>query len=314
MPLDGEAITQDFYLIPENPIPVTPTLDLPESSTKDCCGDFSLKVLADIGSTNEFKNDVSGFLWWFNSFISTATLKLYKFDETINDFAFLVNLNNATYGTFYSYGFFVNDSNESFIGYQLEWKKVLTLHGAGGYKVVCTPTLAIGGTGTLESPTYCLKQYHHKLADGTVRIEYNLNHITGISTEDKLIKDLGELNWYNSLRLRGFFGYGTSTYEQDYIQYNNGQRVFVEDEQEPEYVLKLFPQPQFVHDIMRTDVLQGDAIYITDYNSKNAGTFIQKAVIKNGDYAPDWKKLQSKLASVEVKFRQTFNNLKKLSC
>lgn len=312
--LDGEAITQDFYLVSENPIPTTVDLDLPATKIRDCCSAFTLKVLADTSSPDEFKNDVSGFLWWFNSFISGAVLKLYKFDESVNDYVFLVNLNNDTYGTFYDYGFFVNDSQETFIGYQLKWKAVLTLHGAGGYKVRCEPTITIGGTGVLESNPYCLKQYTPDLANGTVRIEYNLSHINGLSANDEKIADYGTLNWYNSLRLGGFFGFPTSTYSTDFIQYSNGERVWVKDEQEPEYILKLRPQPSFVHDIMRTDVLQGDTILITDYNNRNAGKFVQKAVIKSGDYAPDWKRLQTKLATVEVKFRQTFNNLKKLWC
>jgi hypothetical protein len=312
--IDGEAITQEFILVGQNPNPVIPSLSLQTSGIKDCCNAFSLKVLADIATTDEFKNDVTGSLWWFNSFVTGATLELWKFSESANDYVFLANLNNNTYGTFYAFGFFVNDSNESFIGYQIEWKKVLTLQGAGGYKVKCIPTLAIGGSGSLFSNPYCLKQYTDSLANGTVKIEYNLNHINGLSSDDTKIADYGTLNWYNSLRLGGFFGFPTSTYSTEFIQYNNGERVWVKDEQEPEYVLKLRPQPAFVHDIMRTDVLQGDAILITDYNSRNAQTFIQKAVIKNGDYAPDWKRLQTKLATVEVKFRQTFNNLKKLWC
>lgn len=312
--LDGECITQEVYLVSENPIPTVSTLDLPQSNIRDCCSAFTLKVLADTSSTDQFKNDITGHLWWFNSFVSGAVLKLYKFDESVSDYVFLVNLNNNTYGIFYDYAFFINDNDESFIGYQLNWKQVLTTHGAGGYKVICEPTLSIGGSGSLESAPYCLKQYTPELAKGTVKIEYNLNHINGLSSDDTKIADYGELNWYNSLRLSGFFGFPTSTYSTDFIQYSNGQRVWVKDEQEPEYVLKLRPQPSFVHDIMRTDVLQGDAIYITDYNPDNADRYIQKAVIKNGDYAPDWKRMQTKLATVEVKFRQTFNNLKKLHC
>jgi hypothetical protein len=312
--MDGEAITQEFILVTESPIPTIVELDLPATKIRDCCSAFTIKALADTGSSDEFKNDVSGFLWWFNSFVTGASLKLYKFDTTVNDYVFLVNLNNNTYGTYYAYGFFENDSEETFVGYQLEWKTVLITHGAGGYKVECIPTLAIGGVGSLFSNPYCLKQYTPDLANGTVRIEYNLNHINGLSSDDTKIADYGELNWYNSLRLGGFFGFPTSTYSTDTIQYTNGERILVKDEQEPEYVLKLRPQPSFVHDIMRTDVLQGDTILITDYNNRNAQLFVQKAVIKAGDYAPDWKRLQTKLATVEVKFKQTFNNLKKLWC
>ena len=110
------------------------------------------------------------------------------------------------------------------------------------------------------------------------------------------------------------FGFPVSTYEQDLIQYQNGQRLYVEDEQEPEYVLKLVPTAAFIHTIMRTDVMQADTTLITDYNANNPELWVQKAVKKNSEYAPNWNKLTNKLASVEVKFIQEFNNLKKLRC
>jgi hypothetical protein len=310
---DGQATTQVFSMVGINPLKPTVELDIPVSRTRDCCNAFSIKALADTVSTDDFKNDRSGFLWWFNSFVTTAPLILQKYNNTTNAFEDLIALTDNTYGTFYAYGFFVNSSAEKFVGYQLKWRNVLSIHGAGGYRVKCTPT-SVTGTNDLYSPNYCLKQYTSERADVTARIEYYLNNITGISSDDYSVKDFGNLNWYNAFRLSGYFGFPKSTYESDYVEYNNGQRQWVEDEQEVEYTLRLKQTPAFVHEIIRTDVMQADRIYITDYNSKNPLSFIQKQVIKNGEYAPDWKRLQSKLATVEVSFKQEFNNLKKLRC
>lgn len=308
MATDGESITEIFYLIAENPIPSQVSLDLPVKDLNDCCSDFSLKALADTATADPFKNDIAGFIWWFNDVVSSATLTLLKHNGST--YVSSATLNNSTYGTFYSYGFFVNDEGEKFIAYKLEWKKVLTLLGEGSYKVKVDATLSIGGTATLESPEYCLKQYTPYRADKTMKIEYYLNGIKGISGEDKNRKDFGSLNWYNSVRIPGYFGYPNSEYEEDRVQYNNGQRLYVEDEQEPEFVMVIRPIPYFLHEILRTDVMQADTILVTDYNSKNAGKFIQKQVFKSSGYPPKWKPLQSKLAPIELKFKQEFNNLK----
>lgn len=312
MALDGEAIKQDFIFVLEDPNPQTPVLDLPDSTTRDCCSDFFLLALADTGSIDELKNDKAGFLFFFSTAISSATLKLQK--ATNGVFADIDDLDDSTYGTFFAFGFFVNDAGEQFIAYQLEWKKVLTLKGAGTYRVKADGIVSFGGINTQLSTEYCLSQYTAERANKTVRIEYFLSGQLGIA-DDKKIKDLGTLNFFNGIRLSGFFGFPTSTYETDHIQFANGQRVFVEDEQEPEFTLKLAPDTaSFIHELMRTDVMQADRIEITDYNANNPQAFIKKAVIKNSEYAPNWNKLQNKTASVEVKFIQEFNNLKKLRC
>lgn len=308
--IDGEAITGEFSFIASDPLPPTPSLNLPALSTKDCCSAFSLYALADTSSTDEFKNDRAGILFWFSNAISAATITLQKYNGTWAD---LTTFSDNSFGTFYPFGFFVNDEGEQFIGYQLNWKDVLTTYGEGSYRVRADITAAIGGTSSQLTPEWCLMQYTPERANKTVRIEYNLSGQLGV-TDDTKRRDLGTLDWYNSLRLFGFFGYPTSSYEADYIQYNNGQKVYVEDEQEPEYTLKLALAPALVHNLMRTDVLQADQILITDYNAINADTFIKKAVIKNSDYAPNWNKLKSKLATVEVQFIQEYNNLKKLRC
>ena len=308
--IKGEAINQEFFLIPKNPIPEIITPPVPHITT-DCCSAFSLFALADVDSDEELRNDVSGFLFWFSDAIATAEMKLQKWNGSA--WVNIATLTDNTYGIFYAFEFFVNDAGEKFIGYQLNWKDVLTINGEASYRIKCNVTDVFSGTGAEYSNNYCLLQFTNGRADKTVKIEYYLSGQLGM-TDDKLVRDLGELNWYNSIRLYGFFGFPSSTYESDYIQYSNGQKVWVEDSQEAEYTLKLNPVASFAHDLMRTDVLQADRVEITDYNSKNPHTFVKKAVIKNSDYSPKWNKMQNQLASVEVKFIQEYNNNQKLRC
>lgn len=310
MALDGTAIKDTFLLIPKNPVSSTTTLDIPEAVVNGCCEDNSLKVLADTATDDEFKNDFSGVLWWFDPLITAATLTLLKWNGS--DYAVVESLNNDDFGTLYDFEFFTNDAGENFIGYKINWKLVLEAHDEGSYKVRCSTLSTLAGDVDYDSQEFCLKQYQPSRAEGTVKLEYYLNGITGVIDNDEKVKDFGTINWYNSLRLPGFFGFPGTPFKTEYVQYNTGQRLYVEDEQEPEYTLKLKPVNYFIHETMRIDVMMADRILVTDYNSKNAGTFIQKAIQKASDYTPDWQKLKSKLAGVEVKFRQEFNNLKKL--
>lgn len=301
----GYLGSQEVYMIAENPIDEETTVLDPKKL--DCCSDLVWNVLADSSDANLLKNDSNSFLWWFNKdAISTAVLSLVKSDGTE-----LVLTNDSTYGTPYDYGFYVNGFREKLVGYLIEWRKVLLVLGEDMYKVKCVTTSIFGDTNTKYSENYCLKQYTVERANNTVRIEYYLNGIIGLNRFDDKSKDLGNLNWYNSHRFAGYFQYVKSDYKTDYIQYDNGQREFVEDEQEPEYMLSLKGIPMFKHDVLRTDILQADNTIITDYNYKNIDNYFQKNVQKSSSYEPKWNALRTKLASVELKFKQKYNQLKK---
>ena len=305
----NKVIKDTFYYIGQPSVPIVQVPDIPVSEV-DCCSAFVLKVLAD-NTSEELNNDKSGFLWWFNDLITTAELTLQRF--TNGAWVDVASMDaNTDYGTPYDYEFYVNNQGESFIGYQLEWALVLAEEGIGQYRVKCTATDFSTVENLLYSPIYCLKTYTPELANGTIRVEYYLNGTLGVNEDDTKIRDYGTLNWYNSFRLGGFFGYPTSTYEEERVRYNNGARLFVTDDQEPDYTMKLKPIPFFIHEYMRTDVMMADDIYITDYNARNTNNYVQKNVYKNSGYQPQWKPLQSKLAAVEVKFKQKYNNHKKL--
>jgi len=305
----GNVGFEIFKLIKENPIPEVPTLDLPANTLFSCCSDFSLKVLATTDTNDEYKNDRSSFIYWFDPVVSAAVLVLQRYQN--GDYEQVALLNDATYGTAYLYGFFTNVDGDKFVGYQLDWKEVLIAFGEGSYRVVCKITLSYGGTGEKASNEFCLKTYSPILADVTVRLEYYLNGITADIDFDYKRKNFGELNWFNQLRLPGFFGYPSSEYETTTIMYNDGQQPFVEDNMVEEYNLMLKPLPYFVHNILKTDFMMADSAFVTDYNSRNNSTFVKKQVIKKSGYAPKWSMLRAMLAPIELKFNPYFNNNKK---
>ncbi len=315
MAKDGTAIKDIFYMIPDNNFAVstTPIIDLPISKKRECCGNTSFKVLADINTEEEFKNDKKGFLWWFNDVVNVVDLTLQRFNTTTGEYTDICPLNGTIdVGYFYPLGFFKNSANEVFIGYVLYFKRVLGKYGAGSYKVRLDATTAIGDSFTIYSDEYCLKQYTPSLANGTFRFDYTLNGIMGVNENDSAIRDYGNLQWQDSIRWNGYFAFVKSTFVNDYTRYNDGSRQWVKDEQEPEFKLLIKSAPWKLHELIRTDVLQADEILVTDYNMNNFKNYIQKSVQKTSEYPPKFFQNQSKLASVELTFRQAINNLKKL--
>lgn len=313
MALDGEVIKETFYIAKKPK--VIPSPNIPETTLKSCCGACSFRVLANQQNfSDDLSNDRTGFLWWFPDSVSSASLKLQRFDSVSGDYRDLADLNSTTYGLNYPFAFFVNDSNEKFIGYQINWGKVLATNGEGSYKVKCTYS-GLFGDGVYISDEYCMHEYSPARADNSVKIEYYLNGILGINEDDLGKRDYGNINWYNSLRLKGVFSYIRSEYQNDYTQYNNGNRPWIKDEQEPEYNLLLKPMCWNFHELMRTDVLQADEILITDYNSNNFKNFIQKSVQKTSEYKPNFFLKRNLQASItNLTFRQAINNLKKRRC
>lgn len=297
--------SQDVYMIKENPVDeVIPIID---SKTTDCDSAFIWRVLADSVTNNELRNDVNSFIWWFNKdAITTATLFLVKKDGTEIDLT-----SNTSYGTPYNYGFFINNNNDKHVAYSIEWRKVLIALGECVYTVKCVVTNVFGGSQTLFSEPYCLKQYTNSRADCTVRVEYYINGILGRNDVDNKFRDFGTLNWYNQHRFDGEFHYNNSSYKEEEIQYINGEVINVEDEQTSEFSMFLKAIPFFKHNVLRSDILQSDKILVTDYNSKNTFNFHKKQVKRNSSYEPKWNILRTKLAPVEIKFKQSFNNLRK---
>lgn len=301
-------------LLANNPTPTTLSPDLPPYQMS-CCGKHVLNVLADAGRTdNDLHNDRSGFLWWFDANgIVSAELSLYK--KVNGTWTFQTGLNTTLipsgYGTAYDYGFFVNNANEAFVGVQIDWKVILDDNGEGLYQVRCDTEDLFGNTAQYISDTYCLKTYSDFIANGTVRVEYYLNGKTGVATNDKVMKDLGELNWYNSYRLDGWFRYVNSAYTREYTEYTTRLRVKVEDKQEPIYSLFLKPIPYFIHEVFRIDVMQANEVLITDYNNHNYSELVYKSVIPDSNYEPNFKVMKTDLAEVTIQFKQAYNNLNK---
>lgn len=304
--INGYCLKQNFSVISEEPNPTTPTLPTAPSTTKDCCSPFT--VFADVANDNDFKSDRSTVDWAFSPFVDDATLQLLKWDGTA--YTQVTELDNDDYGTLVAYGDIVDPSGNKVIRYTINWALVLNAFDSGSYKVQVSFSSPFGDQTKLSSE-YCLSTFTEQKANGTIRIEYYLNGIMGDNTNDLKTRDFGTTNRYNSIRLPGWFGFPNSKYTKDYTVYNSGARKWIKDEQEQEFVMQIKGVMADVHELMRTDVLQADEIFVTDYNKNNAQQWIQKSVQPTSDYPPDWHLLTSKKAPVKLTFRAANNNFKK---
>jgi len=301
---DGEAAKQTFFTLPA-PAAVVPTLVLPNKELWDCCADFKLKQLAYGDGSDLFKNDFFSFLDICSPTATAAVYKIYK------DNVLLATMSGGTvYGVDYAFGF-QTVNNQKYVGYKVEWYKVLALHGGGVYKVGLEVTDAILGNVSIYSFEFMLCEYRADRAETTIRLQWWQNGIIGSMRDDRLTINYLNLNWVNQIRLPGYFGFPTADYVKEDVQYQNGVREWVFDEQEPLYVISTKPIPAQIHKLFRISVMQSDRCTITDYNSTNAEKYIDKEIMFQTEYKPIWKPLISKLAPVKLEVRQRYNNLKK---
>lgn len=303
--------SQNVGLIPTNPI--QEDTEVLEPKQIDCCSDLVWRVLANAANNDPLKNDVNNFIWWFDkNAVDTAVLSLVASDGTET-----VLTSNITYGTPYNYGFDImplkntNSLNQKAVGYKINWREVLLALGEDTYYIKCSGTTIFGTSIILYSDTYCLKQYSLYRANGTVRIEYNINGILGNNDNDSTVRDYMQSNWYNQHRFDGIFHFSNAQYKVDEIQYENGLIDAVEHGQTPEYLLSLRQLAMFKHNLLRTDILMANKILVTDYNNKNIENYYQKQVTKVSGYDPKLFINQSKLGDIEIKLKQTINNLNK---
>jgi hypothetical protein len=301
--MDGEVALQYLYTLP-TPTSSEPTLLLPNSNLDDCCGDFKTLVLAYDDGSDAMKNDFTSFLNLCSPTTSDAVYKIYK------DGVLKATLSGTTYGVNYAFGF---DSIgvQKFVGYKIEWYKILALWGSGIYQIELNVTDAMLGNSSTFSDEYKLCEYRADRAEQTIRLDWWQSGTIGSMTNQKLLKQYSDLYWHQQIRLPGFFGYPETDGTKENVQYWNGQREWVTDEQEPIYKLKTKRIPSNLQTLLRVEVMTADACKVTDYNSKNAQKWVDFDVKFEPKHTPNWKPLISKLSDVELSCTQRFNNYRK---
>lgn len=301
---------------------VTPIrLDIPPFPLKECC--FKLPVFADVTAIeDEFKNDKHSVIEKYDKNLFTdvvIALEKYELGVWVEKADLLTNL----YGKAYPYGTFTNSEDTlKYVAYEINWLAVMVSFGEGTYRFKFKETNA--DTSITESfyPfEFCLKSYLPYRADKTTRFTWYTKGLRGDYQDDediwdftKVVEIVGGDGWFNQMRLPdSFFGDNKSGYEREYVRYSNGRQVWLSDEQVETYEFHSGMYPALLHDFIKTNIIQADRIFVTDYNKLNPNLFNNKAVKCDGNYEPSWN-YNNLNAFVTVPFVQEFQNRRKLRC
>jgi hypothetical protein len=194
----------------------------------------------------------------------------------------------------------------------IHWNLIYAAWGLGKYRIKIEETTPTGTVTTYSKP-YCLTLWTCNLHN-SVRLEAYINKGIGDIDNDRNILNFSTSNHYMQLRLdRSIFGYPTSSYEEEQIQYANGEIDNVADNQEEKYTLLTMPLPAWIHNIIKTYYLQADKLLITDYGKNNPQEIVKKELKRTSGYEPKWNKA-TKCAIVTVEFKPKWNNLERFLC
>jgi hypothetical protein len=254
----------------------------------------------------DIQNDKTPFWALFQSWTTSAVFTLQK--KTGGVFVDKATLNNSDYGVFSPMGTFTGFP--TYMGYTRHWDAVLDEFNEGIYRLKVVEINPLNPSGkTSFSVEYCLKTFNCNTWENTVRLEWYSNGKLGNINDDKEILNFGKLNLYNQMRVsKSIFGYPKSTYEEEEIQYTNGEYERVKYVQTEKYTLDIGRCPSYIHDIIKTYAIMGNNLMLTDYSSNNPSTFVQKAVRLKSGYEPRWSK-QNKCAPVTIELEPRFNRL-----
>jgi len=229
----------------------TPT----EDRSSGIC-DYTIPVLASTTDDSLYKNDILGLL--YKKADSSFNIDLFLVDEAGTEYA----LNDNTYGTFFDFGDFTYEPDV--IAYQVAWRLVLNVIGAGCYSFKRVVT-EFGVDTTFYSCCYDVQEFTTDLAEGTVRVETVMNGY---------LKDLDinykGINWGSHLRFEGFFGNRQPKYDQTVIINTNEEQNLNQQDLTSEYFLssKIVPH-KCITAPLYDYYLRGSELYISDYNRHN---------------------------------------------
>lgn len=294
----GQRLMKVFTLVNSGDITSLPAFC--DDGRFDC--NFMIPAYAYSGD-DDLKNDKFSFLIMGKDWTTDIEFIIQK--NVANVWTDQATITDDTYGEYYAMGYF--SSKTKYSGVVIYWKDVLLAFGAGEYRIKSTEINPLG-EDILYSKTSCLKEWVCT-PENTVRLEWYNNKGIGDIDNDRNVLDFSDLNWYNQVRIpSSVFGYPKSTYEEEEIQYQNGQRQDVTSIQEETYTLQLGPIPAWLHNIIKTLAFQSGTLEITDYSPNNPQELIKKSVKRTSAYEPRWIK-GSKCAPVTVELKPTYNRL-----
>lgn len=262
-----------------------------------------------------YKNDFNSFLVKYPSyttgpnviqwFIEKAkTPYLNPGEVTEWEWEDVAMVTDDTYGILYKLGDITGFHNYGM--FQVNWGKVVKILGPGLYRIKCNliqikiTIVIVGGVPTvtdeslelacMTSPVFKLWEFDCEKADGTIKFETSITGSIGSIDEAGVVFNLCGIQIYDSLRIRGFFGYETTPkYTETLLEKQSGELNLINNKLYNKFVCKVYRAPKWVHDRLKSYGFMADNILVSDYNQNNSDYFIkQKGVRLQGNYEPTY--------------------------
>lgn len=299
----GQRTKALFFLVPSGDETALPAFCT--DNKYDC--NFVLPLYAD-DSGDDLKNGKFSVLIMPPEWTSAIVFVLQKYVGSA--WVDQATITDDTYGEYYAQGDI--EAKPLYSGVVIYGSLLLAALGEGDYRIETTQTNPLG-EHVSYSRTFCLQEWNCRL-DNLVRLEWYCNAKFGDIDNDKASLDFKGVNWYFQLMIpQSFFGYPTSEYEEETIQYTNGQFEKVKSIQTEKYTLKLGSIPAWLHNVIKTLAMQNDSLIITDYSSNNPQEIIQKSVRISSGYEPRYK-TGHKCAPVTLELTPVWNRLELNNC
>ena len=259
-----------------------------------CC--FNNLTLA--GGAEPFQNDITSVL--FKVFDQIDTLEFFLDKDGTGEVA---ALNDNTLGEFSPIGSL--PTQPLLIGFKLEWAKVLIAHGEGNYKIRTERSL-LTGTDTIISINYNLKTFSTALADTTIWIEWIQNGeiIDGL--------DYTGTQWFQAIRLPGFFGNRQDELDEDLFKNSNHDTIQIKSELLFNFPTEIGPIPSCIGDFL-PNLIQANIIQITDYNIENSDYLLQQKSVKVQEIG-ETRYLKQRLEVHNLTFTDRIEDHIKINC
>ena len=147
----------------------------------------------------------------------------------------------------------------------------------------------------LQSELFNLLPFDCNKARGTVKFEsWNTGSI-GDCNNDGVLFSLCNISWYDSIRMKGFFGNETYKFDEILLEYGKdnthafGLMDRVRDKKIPMYKLNGNLWPHWLHNRFSSYGCMADTLLISDYGLENPNYNLKRRnVIKAGTYEPKW--------------------------
>lgn len=174
------------------------------------------------------------------------------------------------------------------------------------------------------SPPFDLKKWDCFRATGTVKFETWLTGTIGDPYKDYLKHNICGIQWYDSLRTYGFFGYQKSPeYKTENLEWGSPQQGKIEhvrDEQIQRWEYLSDYLPEYLHTRFSTFAMMCDKTFASDYNLNNSDyTLKRKNVIKDSGYEPEYIDKEAHFQKrnkqkVQVFFKRGVQSVEKSIC